>query len=165
VGCGIGTFEQFLPHLNITGLDISEEMLHEARSRSEKVFVQGNAEQMKFDNAVFDAVFTVATLEFLDDYQAALQEIARVTQAHGKLIAMILNPKSNYFQTHVAKPGDYFTRMKHRNLKEFQDTIGSIYHITRTEYFLGIEGTRVFETHNPHKASIFVVVGIKKKIV
>ena len=165
VGCGIGTFEQYLPHLNITGLDISADMLHEARSRSEKVFVQGNAEQMKFDNAIFDAVFTVATLEFLDDYRAALREIARVTQAHGKFVAMILNPESNYFQSHVAKPGDYFTRMKHRNLAEIQDTISSVYNITRAEYFLGIDGTRVFETHNPHQASIFAIVGIRKKIV
>lgn len=39
VGCGIGTFEQHLTHLNITGLDLSEEMLNEARTRSDKTFI------------------------------------------------------------------------------------------------------------------------------
>lgn len=162
VGCGIGAFEKHLSHLNITGLDISEDMLHEARARSEKHFVQGNAEQLRFDNATFDAVFTVATLEFLNDPRAAIREIARVTQPQGKLIAMILNPQSKYFQTHVAKPGDYFTLMKHRNLEEFQDAISTGYNITKTEYFLGIDGTHVFDTNDPRQASIFTIVGIKK---
>jgi ubiquinone/menaquinone biosynthesis C-methylase UbiE len=162
VGCGIGSFEQHLPNLNITGLDISEDMLQEARVRSEKDFVQGNAEQMEFASAIFDAVFTVATLEFLDDPQAAIREIARVTQHQGKLIAMILNPESNYFHKQVAKPGDYFTRMKHRDLHNLIEAITQAYTITKTEYFLGIDGTTVFETSDPRQASMFVIVGTKK---
>jgi ubiquinone/menaquinone biosynthesis C-methylase UbiE len=117
---------------------------------------------MEFESAIFDAVFTVATLEFLDDPQAAIREIARVTQHQGKLIAMILNPESNYFHTHVAKPGDYFTRMKHRDLHNLIDAIAQVYTITKTEYFLGIDGTTVFETNDPRQASMFVIVGIKK---
>ena len=38
VGCGIGQFEQMLPSLNMVGLDVSEEMLEEARKRSKKKF-------------------------------------------------------------------------------------------------------------------------------
>jgi ubiquinone/menaquinone biosynthesis C-methylase UbiE len=84
VGCGICSFEQNLPNLNVIGLDISEEMLEEARKRSDKAFVQGNAEKLKFEDSTFDAVFTVATLEFLDDYQKAVKEIARVTKPNDR---------------------------------------------------------------------------------
>jgi ubiquinone/menaquinone biosynthesis C-methylase UbiE len=76
VGCSIGSFEQNLPSLNIIGLDSSEEMLEEARKRSDKTFVLGNAEQLKIEDSVFDAVFTVTTIEFLDDYRIAIKEIA-----------------------------------------------------------------------------------------
>ena len=55
VGCGIGSFEQNLPSLNIIGLDISEEMVEEARKRSDKVLIQGNAEDLMFKDSTFDA--------------------------------------------------------------------------------------------------------------
>src|SRR3990167_4105242 len=74
VGCGIGQFEQKLSELNITGLDNSKEILEEARKRSNKTFVLGDAESLSFDNASFDAVFYVATLEFVDSYRKAIQE-------------------------------------------------------------------------------------------
>jgi ubiquinone/menaquinone biosynthesis C-methylase UbiE len=51
VGCGIGSFEQNLPNLNIIGLDISEEMLEEARKRIDKTFFQGNVEDLKFEDS------------------------------------------------------------------------------------------------------------------
>src|SRR3989338_4085116 len=85
VGCGIGTFEQRLASLDITGLDHSEEMLEEARKRSDKTFVLGTAESLDFDDSTFDAVFYVATLEFVTDYQKAIQEAYRVTKPNGKL--------------------------------------------------------------------------------
>src|SRR4030066_1866116 len=118
VGCGIGSFEQSLPSLNIVGLDSSEEMLEEARKRSDKTFVPGNAEHMNFKDSTFDAVFTVATLEFLDDYQKAIREIARVTKQPAKILAMMLNPESQYFMGEMKKPSDYFRRIKHTNLRE-----------------------------------------------
>jgi len=46
VGCGISSFKQILPSLNIIGLDTSEEMLEEARKKSDKTFIQGNVEEL-----------------------------------------------------------------------------------------------------------------------
>jgi ubiquinone/menaquinone biosynthesis C-methylase UbiE len=162
VGCGIGTFEQHLTHLNITGLDLSEEMLTEARTRSDKTFIQGNAEKLPFCAEMFDAVFTVATLEFLDDYQQAITELARVTTPQGKLIAMILNPQSDYFQNEIVKPGDYFSRMKHLDLSKIKNYISIFFSIIKSDYFLGIRDHEVFETTDKRYASIFAIVGNKK---
>jgi ubiquinone/menaquinone biosynthesis C-methylase UbiE len=161
IGCGIGSFEQHLSSFNITALDISEDMLTEARIRSDKTFIQGNAEALPFDDETFDAVFTVATLEFLNDYRQAIREIVRVTQPHGKLIAMILNPKSTYFQREILKPGDYFTRMKHLDLRKIWNFISKFYSITKSEYLLGIRGQEVFDTAEKKYASIYSIIGLK----
>ncbi len=162
VGCGIGSFEQYLPNLNIIGLDSSKEMLEEARKGSDKTFILGNAEDLKFKDSTFDAVFTVTTLEFLDNYKKAVEEIARVTKQHGKILAMMLNPESEYFKEGIKKPGDYFKRVKHMNPEEIGAHISHFYAITKEEYFLGIRSQNIFDTGDKRYASLYVVVGIKK---
>lgn len=162
VGCGIGSFEQNLSELNIIGLDISEEMLEEARKRSDKTFVQGNAEKLEFKDSMFDAAFTVTTLEFLEDYRKAVKEIARVTKLNGKILVMMLNPKSEYFREEIKKPGDYFRRIKHANPKEIRDYVSRFYTITKEENFLGIREDHIFDTDDERYASLCVIVGIKK---
>src|SRR3972149_6664147 len=152
VGCGIGSFEQNLPSLNIVGLDSSKEMLEEARKRSDKTFVLGNAKHMNFKESTFDAVFTVATLEFLDDYQKAIREIARVTKQHGKVLAMMLNSESKYFRRELKKPGDYFRRIRHTNLREIRDYISQFFAVSKEDYFLGIRQQSVFDTNDQRYA-------------
>jgi ubiquinone/menaquinone biosynthesis C-methylase UbiE len=163
VGCGIGSFEQRLPTLNIIGLDVSEDMLEEARKRSDKIFIQGDATDLTFHDAAFDAVFTVTTLEFLEDYQKAVQEIVRVTNPQGKLLVMMLNPRSEYFRENVRRPGDYFQRIKHTNTTEMREYVSQFYVIRKEELFLGIQGEQVFETDDENLASLYVLVGIKNQ--
>ncbi|MBV8887846.1 MAG: class I SAM-dependent methyltransferase [Chroococcidiopsidaceae cyanobacterium CP_BM_RX_35] len=71
LGCGTGRLlnrlaTQFLD-LKGTGLDLSTEMLRQARHHNHHhprlIYVQGNAETMPFDNEQFNAVFN--TLSFL----------------------------------------------------------------------------------------------------
>ena len=145
-----------------TGLDISEEMLEEARKRSEKAFVQANAEKLQFEDSTFDAVFTVTTLEFLDDYTKAVREIARITKPNGKILVMMLNLKSEYFREEIKKPSAYFKRIKNTDPKEIRDYISQLYTITKEEKFLGIKGKRVFDTDEARYASLYVVVGLRK---
>lgn len=162
VGCGIGSFEERLPELNITGLDSSPEMLEEAGKRSNKPFVLGDAEHLDFEDGLFDAVFFVAALEFLSDYRKAIQEACRVTKPDGKLVAMMLNPESEYFHEHIQKENSYFRRIKHSNIREIRDCIAMIYHnITKEEYFLGIKGRQVFNASDRKFAALYVVVGEK----
>ncbi|MEK6891927.1 MAG: class I SAM-dependent methyltransferase [Nanoarchaeota archaeon] len=161
VGCGIGTFEQRLAKLDITGLDASEEMLKEARKRSNKTFVLGNAKSLDFGDSSFDAVFYVATLEFVTDYQRAIQEAYRVTKSNGKLLVMMLNPASEYFHEHFQRRDSYFRRIKHTDLGEVEESISRFYQITKKEYFLGIKGQQVLDTSDKRYASLYVLVGKK----
>jgi len=160
IGCGIGSFEEMLPELNIVALDSSEEMLEEARRRSDKKFVLGNAENLDFPDQSFDAVFMVTTLEFVENYGKAVDEAARVLVPGGKLVVMTLNPESKYFKDHVQKEDSYFRKIKHTNLKEIERYIQKLF-VASGEYFLGIQGVDVFDTNDKSLAALYVVKGIK----
>ncbi|MEM4728046.1 MAG: class I SAM-dependent methyltransferase [Candidatus Bathyarchaeia archaeon] len=68
VGCGIGEFEKYLSKLIIIGLDISEEMIREALNRSKGMFIIGDVNYLMFRESTIEAMFSVATLEFLENY-------------------------------------------------------------------------------------------------
>jgi ubiquinone/menaquinone biosynthesis C-methylase UbiE len=160
VGCGIGYFEEMLSDLNIIGLDNSTEALEEARKRSDRKFVLGDACNLPFLDRSFDGAFTVTTLEFLDDYQKAVDEIARVLESGGKLVAMVLNPESEYFKCHFSRPDSYFRRIKNPYPKEIEKYISKSFAATG-EYFLGIQNQEVFDTHDKNLAALYVTKGIK----
>lgn len=161
IGCGIGSFEQKLPELNITGLDISEEMLKEARKRSDKEFVLGNAENLDFDDSSFDGVLYIATLEFVDNYKRAIREAWRVTRRGGKLLVMMLNPESRYFHDQIEDKDSYFRKIKHTNLSEIKDCISQFYNIIKAQYFLGVRGKEIFDTSDKQYACLYAIAGEK----
>ena len=160
VGCGIGAFAQRLPELNIIGVDTDEEMIKAARARTTNTYCLADAKQLPFLNASFDALIFVTCLEFLDDYNAAIDEAARVLESEGKLVVMALNPKSEYFKAHYSKEGSYFRRMKHKNLGEMVEYIEPRFNL-QTHYFLGIDGDNIFDTEDKRYASLFIINGIK----
>ncbi len=162
VGCGIGAFEQQLPALNIVGVDVSEAMVNEARRRSTKTFLRGDATSLPFQEETFDAVFTVTTLEFIEDYQRAVREMARVTRPQGRLVVMMLNPHSDYFRDNVQRPGGYFQRVRQTNLAAVREYIAHFYTIQKRAFFLRIQGDHVGETTEEAQAALYVVVADKK---
>lgn len=160
IGCGIGYFEEMLSKLNIIGLDSSREILEEARKRSGKKFVLGDAKHLDFPEGYFDGAFTVTTLEFIDDYKKVVDEMVRVLELGGKFVAMILNPRSEYFKSHMHKEDSYFRKIQHANLKEIESYISKFF-ATTGEYFLGIRSQEIFETRDRNLAALYVVKGVK----
>jgi len=159
VGCGIGAFEQRLPELNIIGIDTDEEMIETARARTPNTYCLVDAKRLPFSDASFDALFYVTSLEFMDDYKGAIDEAVRVLDPEGKLVAMVLNQESRYFKIHYSKEGSYFRRMKHKNPGQMVDYIGRRFNL-QTQYFLGIDGEKIFDTEDKRYASLFIIKGI-----
>jgi ubiquinone/menaquinone biosynthesis C-methylase UbiE len=164
IGCGIGTFEQRLSDLNITGLDISEERIEEAAKVCDNAFVLGDAENLGFEDSSFDAVFFIATIEFVNDYKKAVREALRVTRPGGKLLVIMLNPESRYFREQTEDKDSYFRKILQPDPMEIRDYISAFYYITREEYFLGISGRDVFDSSDKEYASLYAVTGEKQRL-
>lgn len=160
IGCGIGSAEERLRGLNITGIDSSSALLEEAKRRSGGKFVLGDATRLPFPDASFDAAFMVAALEFIPDCGKALAEAARVLVPGGRLVVMMLNPESDYFKSNFEKEGSYFRNIRHTDCKEMARLASRLF-ILETEYFLGISNGNVDCGKGTPEDALFVIKGRK----
>lgn len=95
VGTGTGFIALLLAELGheVVGVDISEGMLKVARDKAKKAgvdveFMQGDAEELPFDDESFDAVISRHLLWTLPNPKRAVEEWARVVRGRGKVIAI-----------------------------------------------------------------------------
>lgn len=92
VAVGTGHDLEFLPpEVTITGLDLSPEMLARARERAEELgrpvtFVEGDAQDLPFDDGSFDSVVCTLSMCAIPDQRAALAEMYRVLVPGGRLL-------------------------------------------------------------------------------
>ena len=162
VGCGPAIIETGLAEygFNVTGLDISKEALDQAPDTIRTV--AGPAEKMVFASLSFDAVIYVASVQFIERYKEAIRQSARVLRSGGKLLIMLLNPESEFFREKIKNPDSYINKIKHTDLKEIERTIAK-YFAVKTEYFLGIKGTEIFQSQDSDVASLYAIKGTKKQ--
>lgn len=161
IGCGSAIIERGLAEhgFNITGLDISQEALNQAPDDIRKV--TGSAEKTDFPNCSFDTVIYVASLQFIEKYKEAVKETSRILRRGGKILAMLLNPQSDFFREKTKKPDSYVNKIRHTDLSEIEQVTAKYFSV-QTEYFLGIRGKNIFETSSSSSASLYVIKGIKK---
>ena len=74
----------------VTGLDLTPELLEVARERAQEAelrvgFVEGDAEALPFDDDAFDRVVSVFGVMFAPDQQRAADELARVCRPGGRI--------------------------------------------------------------------------------
>jgi len=162
VGCGPAIIEgELMGHgFHVTGLDISQEALKCAPDRVRTV--AGRAEEMPFPDHSFDAVIFVASLQFIEDYRRALQRSAAVLRPGGRIVAMLLNPESEFFKERSRNPDSYIRSIRHRDLEPIERAIAE-YYTVRTEYMLGIKGETIFSSKKPHEAALYTIVGEKNR--
>ena len=158
VGGGIGAIEERLSGHDIVGLDISEDMVRTARSRVDGEFVVGDGRSLPISTDAVDAIFFVATLEFIPEVEVVLSEAIRVLHTDGVLAALLLNSRSAYVRANLQREGSYFQEMVHRDTDELATTVAE-YVDAEPEYILGIRAGSVFETDDPEEAAILAVAG------
>ncbi|MGH8948871.1 MAG: class I SAM-dependent methyltransferase [Acidimicrobiia bacterium] len=92
VGCGTGeNFEYLKKAAAVTALDLSPEMIEEARRRRRQLgadiqLVVGDAQELPFPEARFDTVVSAFSSCTFPDYAAAFQEMVRVTKPGGRVL-------------------------------------------------------------------------------
>ncbi len=93
VGCGVGATPVLLAKrlgCTVVGVDLSEGMIRRSRERAAREgvehlveFLVADAEELPFEDAVFDAVITESVTAFPADKQKAVLEYVRVTKPGG----------------------------------------------------------------------------------
>jgi ubiquinone/menaquinone biosynthesis C-methylase UbiE len=99
VGCGTGVFtcDVLSRGPRVVGLDISRPMLRRADQKAKGYpfqAVAGDMMSLPFAGECFDRVFSMTALEFIEDGQAAVRELFRVTKKRGTIVVTTLNSLS-----------------------------------------------------------------------
>ncbi|MBI2075923.1 MAG: methyltransferase domain-containing protein [Candidatus Aenigmarchaeota archaeon] len=85
IGCGTG---QHMKYANV-GVDISAEMLREAKKKGHDLLVQAKAEELPFADNFFDSILCIFTVLNLCNYNMAVQEIHRILKKNGIAIVSV----------------------------------------------------------------------------
>src|SRR5271165_779596 len=110
LGCGSGWATRLLARLvgegpdgfgQVVGLDVSDEMIREARAESKDfdnvLYVWGSAQQIPWEENFFDKVLSVESFYYYADQDRALMELFRVMAPRGKLFILINLYKDNQY--------------------------------------------------------------------
>ncbi|HEX6586977.1 MAG TPA: class I SAM-dependent methyltransferase [Solirubrobacterales bacterium] len=99
VACGSGnaTIPAARTGAEVTGLDLTPELLEAGRVNAAEAgvkidWVEGDAEQLPFDDASFDVVISVFGCMFAPDHRKAAEEIARVLRPGGRIAVCAWTP-------------------------------------------------------------------------
>ncbi|MFD1696285.1 class I SAM-dependent methyltransferase [Roseibium aestuarii] len=91
---GVGTgmsLSRYRPHLSVTGIDLSREMLDKARKRATHMphvdaILEMDAGNLDFPNSHFDVTVAMYLLPVVPDPRKVMAELARVTRPGGQVI-------------------------------------------------------------------------------
>ncbi|AHM57849.1 UbiE/COQ5 methyltransferase (plasmid) [Peptoclostridium acidaminophilum DSM 3953] len=130
VGCGTGNFSIRLAEMGcrVTGIDVSEKMLEIARIKAAEKnldidFINMDAHKLEFADNEFDAVISMATFEFIDAPQKALDEFFRVVKVGGQVLVGTIAADSAWgeFYRNKDKRDSIF---RYANFKTLEDMKG-----------------------------------------
>ncbi len=121
VACGTGNagIPAALAGAEVTGLDLTPRLLDIARERATEAgaeieWVEGDAQDLPFDDASFDAAVSIFGSMFAPDHAKAASELARVLKPGGKLAVAAWTPEGSFGQMfkltagHMPPPPDGF---------------------------------------------------------
>lgn len=93
IGCGTGYHLAFLQKNNIgdelVGVDISKQMLQQARKKCGCKVIEAQAEDLPFPDKSFDTIICFNSTLNLCEYRKAAAEMARVLRKHGHAILSV----------------------------------------------------------------------------
>jgi ubiquinone/menaquinone biosynthesis C-methylase UbiE len=99
-GVGVGLLAGAAPGVRVAGIDVSKEMVEQARARNAAAISggtvdlrHGTVERMPFADETFDLALAINSMQVWPDVDAGLREIRRVLRAGGR-VALACTPYS-----------------------------------------------------------------------
>lgn len=101
LGCGIGIYAEWLSKmgLEVTGIDISQQMLARAKERAEENnlqidYILGDLHELPFADNMFDLVISNIVIEFVENPQKVVNEVFRVLKKGGRFVCGFIGKES-----------------------------------------------------------------------
>ncbi len=115
IGCGTGNYTCVLAEkgLNFIGVEPSEKMLSEAKSKNQNIkWLNGTAEQIPAGDKTFDGIIATLTIHHWTDIKKAFIELNRVLADNGRIILFTSTPEQmkGYWLNH------YFPKMLYSSI-------------------------------------------------
>lgn len=110
VGCGTGNYTIALAEkgMNVTGLDVSLQMIETARKKMSSVeWVHGDAKHLPFSDRSFDGVLCFLAIHHIKELALFFSEAQRVLKPGGKIVIFTNSPQQ-FMQLWIV---DYFPKM------------------------------------------------------
>ncbi|WP_432663014.1 class I SAM-dependent methyltransferase [Wukongibacter baidiensis] len=128
IGCGTGNFSIKLAEMGckVVGIDISNEMLNQARIKAEKLgldieFHNMDVYNLEFEDKSFDAAFSMAAFEFIKEPSRALVEIFRVVRDNSQILIGTISKDSKWGQLYLSEEFQKNTVFKYADFKTLKD--------------------------------------------
>jgi len=130
IGCGTGNFSIKLAKMGciVTGIDISDNMLNIARQKAAEEnldikFLHMDLNDLKFEENEFDAVFSMAAFEFIDDEDApkALEGMLKVVKKGKQVLIGTISSNSSWGALYQDESFNKTTVFKYAKFKNLDD--------------------------------------------
>jgi len=100
IGCGTGHWSRYFSEkgFEVTGIDISEKMVETANKKNipNCHFQVADGQNLSFFDNSFDVAAAITTLEFSENPEKIISEMARCVKPKGRLLFGVLNSLSSY---------------------------------------------------------------------
>jgi ubiquinone/menaquinone biosynthesis C-methylase UbiE len=120
VGCGSGYFERHYligKVERVRAVDVNAAAIAYAQQRGGREhFIVAPAENLPFEDASFDKVLCLDTLEHVEDARAAISEIHRVLKTDGLLVLSVPNDFLNFLDRRKDHRESHFSEQEMREL-------------------------------------------------
>lgn len=171
IGCGTGnyTIPLAVTGLSFTGIDPSEKMLEEARSKSKDItWLYGIVEEIPVASESFDGAIATLTIHHWSDLQQGCMELGRVLKRGSRIVFFTSSPEqmAGYWLNH------YFPETMKRSIKnmislyKLNDALKNAgFEITGMEkYFIRDDLIDLFLQSGKNKPEIYFDENIRKGI-
>ncbi len=117
IGCGTGHWSQFFSEygFEVTGVDVSGHMIRAAQNKNvpNASFQIADGQSLPFGDGSFDVAAAITTLEFVDNAESVVQEMARCTRKPaGQLLIGVLNALAGFNRKREQDPESLYAKAR-----------------------------------------------------